>query len=258
MFSGVDSADTDVYVSHITPKKQAAIAKLVGRKCSIRCLINDADVEALWDTGAQVSIIPEHVLSDKLPKLKIRDISELLGVDSGLNLTAANGTSIPYKGWIEIKFRLNREDEKEVTVSFLVTPEQLQQPIIGYNVIELFVQSEDNNSLGSSTTVQSITASFNNVGEENAEQLVNLIYSKDEGFLCPVIHVQYLCTIFNGQTKCPMDIFLSIGPIAYWNIKWTLEGVHWVFWIHWIQWSTAMSNGHLNVKWPCWPRYPGH
>ncbi len=63
---------------------------------------------------------------------------------------------------------------------------------------------------------------------------------------------------FNGQTKCPMDIFLSIGPIAYWNIKWTLERVHWVFWIHWIQWSTAMSNGHLNVKWPCWPRYPGH
>ncbi len=72
------------------------------------------------------------------------------------------------------------------------------------------------------------------------------------------IHVQYLCTIFNGQTKCPMDIFLSIGPMAYWNIKWTLEGVHWVFWIHWIQWSTAMSNGHLNVKWPCWPCYPGH
>ena len=195
-----DSADTDVYVSHITPKKQAAIAKLVGRKCSIRCLINDADVEALWDTGAQVSIIPEHVLSDKLPKLKIRDISELLGVDSGLNLTAANGTSIPYKGWIEIKFRLNREDEKEVTVPFLVTPEQLQQPIIGYNVIELFVQSEDNNSLGSSTTVQSITASFNNVGEENAEQLVNLIYSKDEGFLCPVKTSKRHVTIPKGQT----------------------------------------------------------
>ncbi len=32
------------------------------------------------------------------------------------------------------------------------------------------------------------------------------------------------------------------------------ERVHWV---HWIQWSMAMSNGHLNVKWPCWPRYPG-
>ncbi len=35
------------------------------------------------------------------------------------------------------------------------------------------------------------------------------------------------------------------------------ERVHWVHWVHWIQWSMAMSNGHLNVKWPCWPRYPG-
>jgi hypothetical protein len=68
--------------------------------------------------------------------LKIRDISELLAADSGLNLTAANGTPIAYKGWVEARFRLNREDEKEITVPFLVTPEQLEQPIIGYNVIE--------------------------------------------------------------------------------------------------------------------------
>ena len=108
--------------------------------------------------------------------------------------------SIPYKGWIEIKFRLNREDEKEVTVPFLVTPEQLQQPIIGYSVIELLVQSEDNSSLGSSTTVQSITASFNNVWKENAEQLVNRIYSRDEGFLCPVKTSKRHVTIPKGQT----------------------------------------------------------
>ena len=41
---------------------------------------------------------------------------------------------------MEARFRLNREDEKEITVPFLVTPEQLEQPIIGYNVIELFLQ----------------------------------------------------------------------------------------------------------------------
>ncbi len=61
------------------------------------------------------------------------------------------------------------------------------------------VQSEENNSLGSSTTVQSITASFNNVGEENAEQLVNLIYSKDEGFLCLVKTSKRHVTIPKGQ-----------------------------------------------------------
>lgn len=40
-----------------------------------------------------------------------------------LKLTAANGTSFPYKGWVEARFRLNEEEEKEVTVPFLVTQE---------------------------------------------------------------------------------------------------------------------------------------
>ena len=92
------------------------------------------------------------------------------------------------------------------------------------------------------------------------------------------INVQYLCSMFNGQYLCPMDICLSIGSNGQWqcpmdiwmsnghfdrailgSIQWRLrhspaERVHWV---HWIQWSMAMSNGHLNVKLPFWPRYPG-
>ena len=55
-----DSSDTEMFASHLSPKKHAAIAKLVGRKCSVRCLVNDVDMEALWDTGAQVSIFPEQ------------------------------------------------------------------------------------------------------------------------------------------------------------------------------------------------------
>ena len=95
-----DRAYPEVFVSHLSPRKQAAIAKLVGPKCYIRCLINDVDMNALWDTGAQVSIIPEHVLINKFPELQIHDVKEFLGVDSSLNLTAANGTSIPQgAGW---------------------------------------------------------------------------------------------------------------------------------------------------------------
>ena len=36
-----DSADAEVFVSHLSPRKQAAIVKLVNPKCYIRCLIND-------------------------------------------------------------------------------------------------------------------------------------------------------------------------------------------------------------------------
>jgi hypothetical protein len=87
-----DGCDSSVFVSHITPKQQAAVARLVGRKCSVNCCLNDIKVTALWDTGAQVYI-------------KIRDINKLLGVDSDLKLTAANGTTIPYKGWTTIPYK---------------------------------------------------------------------------------------------------------------------------------------------------------
>ena len=81
---------------------------------------------ALWDTGAQVSIITEWFLKQQLPDLKVRDINELLGTDADLQLTAANGTAIPYKGWVEARFRLNSEEEKEVTVPFLVTEKRIK------------------------------------------------------------------------------------------------------------------------------------
>lgn len=47
---------------------------------------------------------------------------------------------IRYNNWIEIKFRLNNEDSKDVTVPFLVIQEKFEQPVVGCNVIELFVK----------------------------------------------------------------------------------------------------------------------
>lgn len=54
----------------------------------------------------------EHLLLQELLGLKIRDVRELLGVDTDLNLKAVNGTFIPYQGWVEARFRLNSEKEK--------------------------------------------------------------------------------------------------------------------------------------------------
>ena len=194
-----DSCDSGVFVSHLTPKQHAAVARLVGRKCSVSCYLNDAKVTALWDTGAQVSIITENFLKQQLPDLNIRDINELLGVDSDLNLTAANGTTIPYKGWVEARFQLNGERGQEVTVPFLVTEEHLDQPIIGYNVIELLVKDNDNVPKNP-TLVQSITNSFENLKEEHAKQLVNMIETNDSDFLCAVKSVKRDIVIPKGTT----------------------------------------------------------
>ena len=59
---------------------------------------------------------------------------------------------------------------------FLVTPEQLEQPIVGYNVIKMFVKT-DNDHSNSPAVILSSGTSLRNVGEKDAAELVNLIQS---------------------------------------------------------------------------------
>ena len=126
------------YVSHLTPKQAAKIANLVGKRCVIKCLFDETVVEALWDTGAQVSIISEQFLNDNFPQKKLKNVSEL--INCPLNVTAANGTQIPYEGWVEIEFKL-KHNQETIIVPFLVTNEVMDLPLVVYNVIEECIKS---------------------------------------------------------------------------------------------------------------------
>ncbi|CAB4033267.1 Hypothetical predicted protein [Paramuricea clavata] len=87
------------YVSHLTPAQQNNVIKLVGNRCLVKCLVEDVPVEALWDTGAQVSIASHEWVMKNFLDVKINPIEDLL--ENNLDLKAANGLSIPYKGFIE-------------------------------------------------------------------------------------------------------------------------------------------------------------
>ena len=87
-----------MFTSHLTPKKQITVAKLEGKKCMVWCFFNGVPVEALWDTGAQVSIVSKSWLSKNLSSSKLRDTEELLGEEAELNLRAANGGIITFIG----------------------------------------------------------------------------------------------------------------------------------------------------------------
>ncbi len=83
-------------------------------------------------------------------------------------------------------------------------------------------------------------------------------------------------TMTQPRRTCSLGSLGSLDPIVNGNVQWTFEcqmamltALSWVLltgdyhtagmhsrgervhWVHWIQWSMAMSNGHLNVKWPC-------
>ena len=128
-----DSADENVFMSHLTTSQQSTVAKLVREKCHVRCELNGMETNVLRDTGAQVSIIPERVIREKFPNLQIKHISELLGIGANLKLEAPNGTRIRYSGWVGINFKLLDNTANEISVPFFVTREELSIPIIGYN-----------------------------------------------------------------------------------------------------------------------------
>ena len=69
----------------------------------------------------------------------------MLGEEEGLNLIGANGGPIPFDGWVEVQFQLTSgtQSSTPVTVPLLVARDDLEYPIIGYNVIEEVIKSRD-------------------------------------------------------------------------------------------------------------------
>ena len=163
----------------------------MGEKCLVRCELNDTETDIFWDTGAQVSIIPERFIREKFPEMLPKDISELLEMGAELKLEAANGTRIPYNGWVEINFKL-LDDTSEISVPFLVTREELSLPIIGYNVIELFIKDNKPDQV-----LPAVTKSF---AKTDASALIAFISGDASDSLCAVKTSKKDTVIPKGQT----------------------------------------------------------
>ena len=110
---------------------------------NVKCFLNGLETDALWDTGAQMSISSHSWLKQCIPGCEIRDIAELLGMDE-LELKAANGTDLPFEGWVEPIFYLIEDDaDNTVTVPFLIAKDFLYMPIVGFHVIEEITKQFD-------------------------------------------------------------------------------------------------------------------
>ena len=179
-----------VFVSHLTPDQHQKVAKLVGKRCTVFCKMNGKTVEALWDTGAQVSITSKDWLENNFPDLQVKSIQCLLDCGPQLDLSAANGTKIKYIGCVEIDFRLNSNDtEQQITVPMLVTTDSMECPLIGYNVIQEMVQmnSKTPMAIPNVSLVSSLHDNFCDTEPEQVDSLVKIMktLNSDDG-LTPV------------------------------------------------------------------------
>ncbi len=120
-------------------KKQARLAKLVGKKPMLSCWLNDKAVEALWDTGSQISIVDRYWLGENFPNEQILPVEDFLeGEEKELRIQAANKGEIPFDGLVLLKFSL-REGDGGFYVPVLVASYDMADPIIGYNAMEYLV-----------------------------------------------------------------------------------------------------------------------
>ena len=81
-------------------------------------------------------------------------------------MKVANGTDLPYEGWVELTFNLSENDfEHIIQVPFLVAKDTLDMPIVGFNVIEeITKQSEgDVPARADGSMVDVLSSSFNGV-----------------------------------------------------------------------------------------------
>ena len=122
---------------HSRTGKERAIAKLVGSRTEVKCSIQGVDTEALWDTGAQVSLLNRAWLKNNVKKgYEIRPVTELF---DNVEVEGVGQNSIPYVGYVLLSFEMGNKSESVLTVPFLVTSVKLKQPLIGTNVIEEMV-----------------------------------------------------------------------------------------------------------------------
>ncbi|CAB4038892.1 Retrovirus-related Pol poly from transposon [Paramuricea clavata] len=159
-----DNADLEFFATHLTPSQQNKLVQIIGRKYIVLGKLDNKEVNVLWDTGAQVSMVSKRFLRQSHPIKQIRSLSEL--VETDLKLTAANGSVIPYIGWVELAFILSSKNN-QVRVPCLVTTETIEYPIIGYNVIEEIVTNEHNDLLSETQS------SFVGLDNGAAQALIN-------------------------------------------------------------------------------------
>ncbi len=206
-----NDSDLKGKVCDLSPKQKDSLVSLIGKKCMLNVSLDDQLCSALWDTGAQVCIMPMSWINEQRCVGKVRPIEELVGGET-LEVKSANGTSIPYTGWVKVKFRLPSSESGEVLdVPFLVTDiSSVQCPIIGYNVIEHYMDSALEADMVKS--MNCLNASLPMLNKKKRRQVLQIVTGKKQEELCVVNTGRASTTIPKGRTT--IRTLVQAGPIV--------------------------------------------
>lgn len=176
-------------VDYLSAKQGKRLIQLIGKRKMVKCTFEGVPVTALWNTGAQATVINDKWRAEHLPKSTIRAIDELLG-PVPLNGLAANQTEIPFMGWIPVEFKLSESDTASASllVPVLVSsdPNVAENPIIGFNVIEEVINEQlkqQQNATANDSTTGMVSSAFD-IDAGTAKTFIQIMHahqSSNEG-----------------------------------------------------------------------------
>lgn len=186
----------------------------------LNCHLNGAKVQMLLDSGAQVSMVGKTWVEQTLPNSKIQPLESLL-LDLLLKITAANGTVVPFEGWIEalLEIKSQKHGAVGIHVPTLVSKSVVTSPLIGFNVIEEIIMEKDEQP--NSVRLLDLLAEAMSVQRNTVKTLVSALHGMsfvDE----PVSHVVKVgkkgLTIKTGlicEVKCRLRALPEGGTLLF-------------------------------------------
>lgn len=142
--------------------------------------MNGYPVTALFDTGAQVSLIDPNWRPKYIPHQDIHPLSELIG-EYDLDLFAANGEAIPYDEWVEVIVNLlgNDDPDYSIKVPFLVSQVKRVRPLLGFNVIQEIIRMQGDGSEALPVICNLLKVAIQ-IATEKVEAVINFIQAEKD------------------------------------------------------------------------------
>ena len=163
------------YTVNLSTKQKHKVTGLIGEKCLIKVLLNNKLSSVLLDTGAQVSVINDKYLRENFPHVAEYHVNELLDEPDSLRVQWGNQTDIPFSKYTVTNLCIGEgEDKYHLDVPFLITADQISNPILGFNTIKHIAQTTDDKLL-----IKLCQTSFDQTDVNRIQAFVNLLQTPD-------------------------------------------------------------------------------
>lgn len=145
----------------------------------VSCAINGVPLQMLLDSGAQVTMVGSAWMRETLPNVPIQPLESLL-FDQPLEISAANGTNVPFDGWADVELQVCSENYGHVTIQvpILISQSCLNCPLLGSNVIAEILKTKKEQR--GEADISALLKEALSVSDSTVEALVSALQTSEE------------------------------------------------------------------------------